>query len=219
MFEVRSNYFERAVVRPLDGDFSPSETPGAVRSILDWNDGEVPRATAIARYTPGTSIPSPPEGIGEEIFVLKGSYEDALGVYSAGTYLRNPSGTSHNARTVDGCELFVKPARFDSEERDRIVVDTRKSAWLPGLIEGLSVLPLYAHGTESVALVRWLPHTSFMPHTHFGGEEILVLLGVFEDEHGAYPAGTWVRSPSMSRHQPFTVEGCVILVRVGHLPG
>jgi anti-sigma factor ChrR (cupin superfamily) len=41
---------------------------------------------------------------------------------------------------------------------------------------------------------------------------------VFEDEHGRYPAGSWIRSPHLSAHQPFSREGCTILVKTGHLP-
>ena len=71
--------------------------------------------------------------------------------------------------------------------------------------------------TKHTALVRWAPETKFNPHRHYGGEEILVLEGVFEDEFGKYPAGTWMRSPHMSAHHPFSIEGCLILVMTGHL--
>jgi len=84
-------------------------------------------------------------------------------------------------------------------------------------VPGLSVMPLHEHQGEHAALVRWQPETVFQPHGHFGGEEILVLSGVFEDEHGSYPAGTWIRSPHMSRHQPFSRPGCTIYVKTGHL--
>jgi anti-sigma factor ChrR (cupin superfamily) len=67
-------------------------------------------------------------------------------------------------------------------------------------------------------LVSWQPNTYFNPHRHYGGEEILVIRGVFEDEHGRYPAGTWIRSPHLSLHQPFSVEGCIIFVKTSHLP-
>jgi anti-sigma factor ChrR (cupin superfamily) len=67
------------------------------------------------------------------------------------------------------------------------------------------------------ALVRWEPGTRFQAHQHLGGEEILVLEGVFEDERGAYPAGTWLRNPHGSRHSPFSTTGCLIYVKVGHL--
>ncbi|MFZ9115295.1 MAG: cupin, partial [bacterium] len=29
--------------------------------------------------------------------------------------------------------------------------------------------------------------------------------------------GSWIRSPHMSQHQPFSREGCTILVKTGHL--
>jgi anti-sigma factor ChrR (cupin superfamily) len=78
-------------------------------------------------------------------------------------------------------------------------------------------MPLATFGTTNTALVRWAPGTYFNPHRHFGGEEIFVVDGVFEDEHGRYPKGFWLRSPHMSAHKPFSVEGCTILVKTGHL--
>ena len=101
-------------------------------------------------------------------------------------------------------------------------MDTRSGVWLPGLVDGLQVMPLHEfaspRGAEHVALVRWAPNTLFSEHGHFGGEEIFVLEGVFHDEHGAYPAGSWLRSPHLSRHQPYTrEEGALIYVKTGHL--
>jgi hypothetical protein len=69
----------------------------------------------------------------------------------------------------------------------------------------------------NAALVRWQPGTRFPQHIHPGGEEIFVLDGVFEDEQGAYPAGTWLRNPPGSRHAPFSRSGCLIWVKTGHL--
>ena len=98
------------------------------------------------------------------------------------------------------------------------MIDTRGAQFLPGMVDGLSVLPLHQVEGENVALVRWAPNTVFNPHRHWGGEEILVLEGVFEDEHGRYPAGTWLRSPHLSQHTPFTrEEGALIYVKTGHL--
>jgi len=61
------------------------------------------------------------------------------------------------------------------------------------------VPPLHEFDGVSTALVRWAPDTCFSAHTHPGGEEILVLQGLFHDELGAYPEGTWLRSPRWSR--------------------
>ena len=70
----------------------------------------------------------------------------------------------------------------------------------------------------ATSIVRYAAGSRFDEHVHHGGEEILVLEGVFRDEHGSYPAGTWIRSPHMSNHRPFTgAEGATILVKVGHL--
>ena len=93
-----------------------------------------------------------------------------------------------------------------------------RGALATGLVPGLTVLPLHEHGSEHVALVRWAPSTRFMPHQHRGGEEILVLEGVFEDEDGTYPKGSWLRSPHLSAHNPFTgPDGALIYVKTGHL--
>jgi anti-sigma factor ChrR (cupin superfamily) len=68
-----------------------------------------------------------------------------------------------------------------------------------------------------VALAKWEPGTRFLRHGHPGGEEIFVLDGVFEDEFGSYPKGTWLRNPPGSVHMPFSHEGCLIYVKTGHL--
>lgn len=79
-------------------------------------------------------------------------------------------------------------------------------------------MPLHDFDGIGTALVSWAPQTVFSPHVHPGGEEILVLEGVFRDEDGEYPAGTWLRNPRWSRHAPFTgEEGALIYVKVGHL--
>ena len=104
-----------------------------------------------------------------------------------------------------------------NNEEDRRKV---KGQWRigPGLVPGLSVMPLHEFDGVSTALVRWAPQTRFNTHSHPGGEEILVLQGLFRDEQGEYPAGTWLRSPRWSQHTPFTgSEGALIYVKVGHL--
>jgi len=78
-------------------------------------------------------------------------------------------------------------------------------------------MPLHSHKTESTALVLWPANEQFKPHLHAGGEEILVLSGTFIDEFGRYPQGCWIRSPHMSRHNPFVEEQTLILVKTGHI--
>ena len=80
------------------------------------------------------------------------------------------------------------------------------------------MLGLHEYEGEHVALVKWAPDTVFNYHKHWGGEEVYVIEGVFHDEHGEYPTGSWIRSPHQSAHTPFTKsEGALIYVKVGHL--
>jgi len=114
-----------------------------------------------------------------------------------------------------GEEIFVLDGVFADEHQSY-----KKGAqtWHQGLVDGLTVMPLHAFENEHVALVKWAPNTRFNSHHHSGGEEIFVLAGTFYDEHGCYPTGSWLRSPHMSQHTPFTKEdGALIYVKTGHL--
>lgn len=67
---------------------------------------------------------------------------------------------------------------------------------------------------RATTLVRYAPKSRFSAHTHGGGEEFLVLEGVFQDEHGDYPAGSYVRNPPTSRHTPASQTGCTLFVKL-----
>jgi quercetin dioxygenase-like cupin family protein len=104
----------------------------------------------------------------------------------------------------------------------RVVVDTRQMAWEPSPSGSVCRKPLYRRGGELgpvTGLVRYAPGGSFREHTHPEGEEILVLEGVFSDEHGDYPAGTFLMNPHGSRHSPGSVSGCALFVRLRQYPG
>jgi anti-sigma factor ChrR (cupin superfamily) len=214
---INADFTARVVVRPGDADWTPSATPGVERLMLDRIGDEVARATSIVRYAPDSSFPVHEHGGGEEFLVLDGVFSDEHGDYPAGTYVRNPIGSRHAPHSAKGCTIFVKLHQFDPRDAEQKVVMPAQRDFRPGLVDGLSVLPLHEFEGEHAALVRWLPGTRFRRHTHWGGEEILVLDGVFEDEHGAYPKGSWLRNPHGSEHTPFSDEGCLIFVKTGHL--
>ncbi len=208
---------QRYVVHSHTLDWVASPAAGVSRRLLERDGGEVARATSIVRYAPGSAFDAHTHGGGEEILVLEGTLQDEHGVYGPGTYIKNPVGSAHAPFTVEGCTLWVKLRHLDPRDSERVVIDSRHTPWHPGMVEGLKVLPLNTFETQNTALVRWAPQTFFNPHRHWGGEEIFVVEGVFSDEHGDYPAGSWLRSPHMSQHQPFSREGCLILVKTGHL--
>ncbi|SIS68844.1 cupin domain-containing protein [Neptunomonas antarctica] len=216
---------QRCVIETAKCEWLPSPSKGVWRKPLEREAAEHGQVTSIVRYEPGTFFSAHTHTQGEEIFVLSGIFEDENGSYPAGTYLRNPPGSSHTPGSSVGCELWVKLNMFDMHDQEKVVLNTHEASWLPGLVDGLTVMPLHnftseatsAMTAEHTALVRWQKGTHFSPHRHMGGEEIFVLEGTFEDEFGQYPTGTWIRSPHESKHQPFSDEGCLILVKVGHL--
>ncbi|MFK8051361.1 MAG: cupin domain-containing protein [Woeseiaceae bacterium] len=215
--KLHADFSERVVVRTDEIDWVASPLPGVERKMLDRIGDEVARATSLVRYAPDTSFSAHEHSGGEEFLVLSGVFSDEHGDYPPGTYVRNPIGTRHTPFTRDGCTIFVKLRQFEKSDSRQFHIDTSAATFRPGVAEGLSVLPLHEFERESVALVRWAPGTRFSPHRHWGGEEIYVIDGVFQDEHGVYPAGTWIRSPHGSMHQPFSESGCLIYVKTGHL--
>ena len=214
--KINADDSQRVVVNHHDLPWVASPEPGIERRMLERQGGEVAKATSIVRYQPGSKFQLHHHEFGEEILVLDGTFSDETGNYPAGTYIMNPPGSCHAPFSESGCTLFVKLRHLGSDQVVREVIDTTSAPWLQGMVSGLTVMPLMQQGSGST-LVRWAPQTFFNPHRHFGGEEIFVVAGVFEDEHGRYPAGTWIRSPHLSLHQPFSKEGCTIFVKTGHL--
>ena len=103
----------------------------------------------------------------------------------------------------------------------RVVIATDELPWIPSPQMGVERRPLDRIGGEvarATSLVRYAPASSFPAHEHALGEEFLVLGGVFSDEHGDYPAGTYIRNPPRSRHTPRTAPGCTILVKLRQMP-
>jgi anti-sigma factor ChrR (cupin superfamily) len=217
---LNADFSARVVIRPEEYRWIDAPVPGVERMMLDRIGDEVARATSLVRYAPNSTFSRHTHGGGEEFLVLEGEFGDEHGSYPVGTYVRNPIGTAHSPRVGDqGCLIFVKLCQFEEGDQAQLVIDTSTEEWSPGLVPGLEVISLHAYGSEQVALVRWAPNTQFKPHRHWGGEEILVIEGKFYDEHGEYPAGSWLRSPHESEHSPCTRdEGALIYVKVGHLP-
>ncbi|HRD65581.1 MAG TPA: cupin domain-containing protein [Candidatus Competibacter sp.] len=104
----------------------------------------------------------------------------------------------------------------------RAAVDTAALDWDASPSGTVWRKPLYRVGGEHgpvTSLVCYAPGGSFRPHAHPEGEEILVLDGVFADEHGDYPAGTYLLNPDGSRHAPRSGAGCLLFVRLRQYPG
>ena len=107
---------------------------------------------------------------------------------------------------------------LNSDFGARAAVHAARLDWTPSPIPGVDRRMLDRIGDEvarATSIVRYAPHSHFSPHTHGGGEEFLVLDGVFQDEHADYPPGTYVRNPPTSRHTPGSEPGCTLFVKPG----
>src|SRR5579871_2679171 len=106
---------------------------------------------------------------------------------------------------------------LNADFTQRAVVHAARIAWVPSPMPGVERRMLDRIGDEvarATSIVRYAAGSRFSPHTHDGGEEFLVLDGVFQDEHGDFPAGSYVRNPPTSHHRPGSEPGCTLFVKL-----
>jgi len=105
----------------------------------------------------------------------------------------------------------------------RAVADTTLMDWTPSPSGSVWRKRVHLVGPpesgQVTSVVRYEPASSFPTHDHPDGEEILVLEGVFSDEHGDWPEGTFLLNPEGFRHTPFSKPGCVLFVKLRQFPG
>ena len=105
----------------------------------------------------------------------------------------------------------------------RVVVDTAAADWQsspsPTVWRKRLDLTGAKEASRVTSVVRYDPDSAFHSHPHPDGEEIFVLDGVFSDEHGDYPAGTFLLNPEGFEHAPFSKQGCILFVKLRQYPG
>jgi len=107
--------------------------------------------------------------------------------------------------------------KINADFSQRVVVHSEQLEWLASPMPGVERRPLDRVGNEvarATSIVRYAPGSSFSSHVHTGGEEFVVLEGVFQDEHGDFPAGSYIRNPPESSHTPGSEPGCIIFVKL-----
>ncbi|MBK3798776.1 cupin [Azospirillum brasilense] len=107
--------------------------------------------------------------------------------------------------------------RLNDDLSRPVTVQAGTHDWVPSPVAGVERRMLYREGGEvarATSIVRYARGSAFPAHVHSGGEEFLVLGGIFQDEHGDYPVGTYVRNPPGTSHRPAAADGCTIFVRL-----
>ena len=107
--------------------------------------------------------------------------------------------------------------KLAADYNKRVIVHSNTLPWVASPMPGVDRRALERVGDEvarATTVVRYAAGSKFSSHVHTGGEEFIVLEGVFQDEHGDYPVGSYIRNPPESSHTPSSKLGCVIMVKL-----
>jgi len=190
---------------------------GVERRMLERDGDEVARATSIVRYAPKSRFSAHTHAGGEEFLVLDGTFSDETGDFPAGTYVRNPVGSSHTPSSAGGCVIFVKLWQMPPEDQNFVRIDINdRAAWTQGEA-GEEVLKLHVCPHEYVRILRWQAGIELSERSFPDGAEYFVLDGEFSDADDSYEKGTWLRIPPGGAHTPVTAPGCMVYIKTGHL--
>lgn len=215
---INADFSRRASLRSGEYHWTASPQTGVERVMLDRVGGELARATSIVRYAPASSFPRHQHPGGEEILVLSGTFSEGQSDYSAGWYLRNPPGSSHEPRSEEGSVIFVKLGQMSYQQQSRIRINTNDPARWQHVGRYLTCM-LFDDGVELVRLIRLDAREPLMESAN-GGAEILVLTGDVNEAGESYLAGSWIR---MAAGDQVIIEagehGATFYLKTGHLAG
>jgi len=215
---INADFDRPARVRFADGEWVGSPSSGVARRMLDRIGEEVARATSLVRFAPGSSFSAHTHDGGEEYLVLEGTFQDEDGDFPAGSYVRNPPGTSHTPAASEGAVILVKLHQFDAEDRSPVhaVLDPARAEPVPGRT-GVSVQPLHRDAREEVRMEVWAPGAEVSLDLP-GGAELFVLEGSFTESGALLGAWDWLRLPAGARLEAVAGPGGARLwVKTGHL--
>jgi quercetin dioxygenase-like cupin family protein len=208
-------------------DWVASPSAGVDRRMLFRIGGEVARATSVVRYARGSAFPRHTHGGGEEVLVLQGVFQDEHGDYPAGTYFRNPPGTSHVPASKDGCTIFVRLWQFRDEDRMQIVCRPGQGQQVEPRSGAIRAIVLFDDGHEEVRLEDWQPGETIKVANR-RGLEFFVLSGALKigsevlepQSWGRLPAGVELNATVGSQGARIWMKGAALLhPDVCQLPG
>ncbi|WP_298723582.1 cupin domain-containing protein [uncultured Oceanisphaera sp.] len=205
--------------------WQPSPAAGVWRYPLERQQAESGHVTSLVRFEPGARFPEHLHPMGEEFWVLEGTFSDENGDYPAGSYVRHPPGSRHGSFTREGCMIFVKLNQFDADDMRWLKVLPEQELWITGG-QGYRRLPLHQHGGVHTSVLHFPDGGAFPPCCYRHGLEILVLEGELVEQTQAgeasqgpvhYSAFSWLRFPPDSRPHLKAGSGTRLWVRTGHL--
>lgn len=217
--EINSDCTELVILRPDEMVWEDTGQTGVSRTVLErLNSEKLGRETSLVRLAPNTRLPPEVLNTRIEIFVVDGTFSDGHGDYGPQTFIMNPPGSTYSAFTRDGCLLYVKRLNGFAGDEERVTIDTRTAKRTPFGDRVAEVVHFYKNDERDVTarVGKVFPNAQVMEHDHPGGEEVLILEGMFKDQFGDGTPGTWLRYPIGLAHAPYTEdEGALIYIRDG----
>jgi anti-sigma factor ChrR (cupin superfamily) len=199
---INDDLTQSALVQAGHLAWIPSPAVGVDRKMLYRVGGEVARATSLVRYAPGSAFPAHVHSGGEEILVLEGIFQDEHDDFPAGSYFRNPPGTSHSPASAEGCTIFVRLWQYREGDDVQIVRKPGEGEATP-LREGASAARvLFEDAAERVSIEDWRPSAAVTVVNHKGLEFFLVSGDLAVNGDGL-EAQSWGRLPA---GQPLTTN-------------
>lgn len=213
---INADFSKPAMIVPANDDWVCSPESGVDRLMLDRIGDEVARATSIVRYAAGSTFPRHVHPKGEEFLVLEGIFSDESGDYPAGTYVRNPPGTSHSPRSESGCRILVKLRQFEPDDLQPVVIDTGNTSAWTAVSQLETRLDLYSFRNEKVAMRRFVAGTEFEFGAP-GGAELLIVSGALIHDGQALREESWLRLPAGMSANLLAMQDTSIWQKTGHL--
>jgi quercetin dioxygenase-like cupin family protein len=176
-------------------DWVASPSAGVDRRMLFRIGDEVARATSVVRYARGSAFPRHTHGGGEEFLVLEGVFQDEHGDYPAGTYLRNPPGTSHVPASKEGCTIFVRLWQFRKGDQVQIAHQQGQGQPVAPRAGAIKATVLFDDGHEEVRLEDWQPGETIKV-ANARGLEFFVVSGSVKIGSEVLEAQGWGRLPA-----------------------
>lgn len=197
-----------------------SPQQGVQRKMLERAGDEVAVASSIVRYAPRSRFAQHMHALGEEFLVLSGTFSDERGHYPAGSYVRNPPGSSHSPFSDEGCVIYVKLRQMAPSQDRRVVLNHEQMPWSPdGCAPGCQQALLYADALETVRLLRLNAGCTIPARSVPGGEELLVIDGAVSVTGTGQMLGkwSWIRQPLPAQPALHSTDGALLWVKRGHL--
>ena len=209
---------EDASVDPSQSSWHPSPAKGVKRLMLERDGGEqTTRATSIVSYAPNSNFSAHNHPLGEEFLVLSGTFSDEYGDYPAGTYVRNPPGSSHAPKSVNGCMIWVKLQQFRDNDQKAVIRSLSEDVSQQDTLDiGLQGQILF-NDYEQVSYVSVSDQLVVTPSTTIKGIEMLLLAGEVNINAHEYKTAAWIRIAAGKTPEISIAEDSRLLLKTGHL--